>query len=75
MGQNETDQEARPGATLLAVEAVCARVGLGRSTVYRLVDSGEFPRPVKLTAARVAWVEAEVARWVNRKIEERDQDG
>ncbi|MFX4997797.1 AlpA family phage regulatory protein, partial [Acinetobacter baumannii] len=44
----------------LPVREVVERTSLSRATVYRLVQSGTFPRPVTLTGARAAWVEEEV---------------
>ncbi|MFM9654010.1 helix-turn-helix transcriptional regulator, partial [Streptomyces galilaeus] len=34
--------------------------------------SGTFPRPVTLTGARAAWVEEEVAAWMQLRIANRD---
>ena len=58
---------------LLSVAQVVLRVGVSRATLYRLVDSEDFPSPVRLSAGRVAWVEQEVTAWVKGKIEERDR--
>ena len=30
-------------------------LGIGRSTLYRLVDRGELPRPVRITPGAVGW--------------------
>lgn len=57
----------------LDVAAVCDRIGLSRSTLYRLVDSGGFPKPVTPIPGRRLWVEAEVMAWMRKKIEERDR--
>lgn len=38
--------------------------GLSRSTLYRLMDAGEFPRPIKLTRKAVAWPESAIAEWL-----------
>ena len=46
--------------------------GLARSTVYKFIAEGHFPKPVKLSARMVAWVEAEIQEWVNEKITIRD---
>jgi prophage regulatory protein len=37
--------------------------GLSRSTIYRLVEKGEFPKPVKLSARVVGWEEDAVLHW------------
>ena len=41
-----------------------ARTGLSRSTIYRLMDEGAFPRPVRLHTRAVGWREDDVAGWI-----------
>jgi prophage regulatory protein len=41
--------------------------GLGRSTIYDLILSEKFPRPVKLGRAS-AWPLSEVQDWVRQQI-------
>jgi prophage regulatory protein len=55
---------------LLAIDEVRQRVGnLGQSTLYRLVQLGQFPKPVPLGVGnRVAWREADVQQWVSERI-------
>jgi prophage regulatory protein len=45
--------------------------GLPTSTLYDLMSSGRFPRPVKLSANRVGWIESEVIGWQQQRIAER----
>lgn len=58
-----------PGKQLLRLREVSRIVGLGRSSIYRLVSSGAFPPPRKLGARSVAWLRSEVDSW----IDDRDQ--
>jgi len=51
---------------------VCNIVGLKRSGVYRLVQIGTFPRPVKLSIKATGWIESEVYAWLNARIAVRD---
>lgn len=53
-----------PPSSLLRLPAVKARTGLGRSTIYRLMDQDAFPKCVKLTARSVAWRASEVDAWI-----------
>jgi len=57
---------------LLRRRAVEDRSGLARSSIYEKVESGEFPRPVKLGPRAVAWVEDEVTEWIEARIAERE---
>ena len=45
-------------------QAVEDLTGLSRSTIYRLMSIGEFPRPVRLTEKAVAWPESVIAKWL-----------
>jgi len=53
--------------TLLRLPQVRAKVGLSRSTIYRLVDAGKFPRPLKLSAQTVAWRASELDEWLESR--------
>jgi len=57
---------------LLKIQKVIEITTLSRSTIYRLVESGKFPRPVKLTTRTIGWVEEEVRDFLQEKIDNRD---
>jgi prophage regulatory protein len=46
--------------------------GLGRSTIYDKMASGEFPKPVPLSGGAVGWLESEIAAWQEKLIAARD---
>lgn len=46
---------------------VTRRTGLSRTTIYRLVQSGQFPAPRQLGARSVAWVDSEVNAWIDSR--------
>jgi len=37
---------------------------LARSTIYEMMDRGDFPRPVRLTNKTVAWPESVLKKWL-----------
>ena len=50
--------------------------GLSTSAIYRLIAEGQFPRQVSLGTPRsIAFVESEVAAWIQERIAERDNGG
>ena len=49
---------------LLTRREVEFRVGLGRSTIYRLMGSGKFPRPKRIGGRAVRWPENELDAWI-----------
>jgi prophage regulatory protein len=46
--------------------------GESRSTIYKRISEGEFPKPVKLGAKSVGWVADEIASYNDRRIAARD---
>lgn len=53
---------------LLRLPDVERTVGYKRSTIYKLIESGRFPRPIALGDRASAWVESEIAKWVESRI-------
>lgn len=47
--------------------------GLSRSTIYRYMDKGMFPRPIPLGERSVGWVKEEVLVWLESRIQVRDE--
>lgn len=54
---------------LIRIKEVQHRVGLGRSTIYRWMAQGKFPRPVQLGGHVVAWTEDQLDEWISAKME------
>ena len=52
--------------------AVENRTGLSRSTIYLLMQNGQFPKPVRIGGRAVAWPEADVEAWLNARLAERE---
>ena len=57
---------------IIRLKEVIDSTGLARSTIYKYIGEGTFPRPVPLGERSVAWVESEVHNWILARIEERD---
>jgi prophage regulatory protein len=47
--------------------------GLPRSTIYELMARGAFPKPIRLSARAVGWMESEIAAWQRARLTERDE--
>lgn len=60
--------ELRRETRLIRFPEVKHRVGLGRSTIYRWMAEGKFPKPVQLGGYVVAWAEDEVERWISARL-------
>ena len=60
---------------------VLTRTGYGRTTIYRKMEDGSFPKSLKLggppidpnvfDSRAIAWIEDEVEQWMESRIEER----
>ncbi|MCY1443137.1 Prophage CP4-57 regulatory protein (AlpA) [compost metagenome] len=57
---------------IIRLRGVISSTGLARSTIYKLISLGEFPKPVPLVGRSVGWIESEVHGWILSRIEERD---
>lgn len=44
--------------------AVQIATGLSRSSLYAMMASGDFPRPVRIGKRAVAWPESAVTAWL-----------
>lgn len=40
--------------------------------LWRLWNAGQFPRPMKLSRSRNAWLESEIDAWIKARVAERD---
>lgn len=65
----QTQQGARERDRLIRLPEVESATGCKKSTIYKLLKDGSFPRPVRLSARMVAWSEAAVQRWVQGRIQ------
>lgn len=52
----------------LRLPEVKKATGLARTTIYRLISEGVFPKPIKLAARSVAWCSAEIESWMAGRI-------
>ena len=70
-----------PQKRFIRLSEVLTRTGYGRTTIYRKMEDGSFPRSVKLggppkdpnafDSRAIAWIEDEVEQWMESRIEER----
>lgn len=57
---------------IIRLKEVIDSTGLARSTIYKYIGEGTFPKPVSLGDRCVGWVDREVHDWILARIEERD---
>ena len=79
------DQPIKPSPNqkhrFIRLPEVLSRTGFGRTSIYRKMEDGSFPKSLKLggppkdpnefDSRAVAWIEDEVDQWVEDRIDER----
>lgn len=58
---------------IIRLSAVKEATGLGRSSIYKFMDEGTFPKSIQLTGKAVGWIDQEIEAWVQARIAERDK--
>jgi prophage regulatory protein len=49
---------------LLRLPEVVRTIGVSRATIYRYVNTGRLPPPVKLSTRCIAWRASEITAWM-----------
>jgi len=59
-------------STIIKIKDLPKKVGLSRSSIYRLVRLGQFPTPIKLSERSSGWFESEIDQWLADKATNRN---
>jgi prophage regulatory protein len=49
---------------IVRLKTVLARTGLSRSTLYRKINEGSFPKQVPISTHGAGWRESAINRWI-----------
>lgn len=60
--------DAGSSRRLIRLREVLHRTGLSRSTVYRRMELGQFPKRYPLGGRIVAWAEREIDQWIAEQV-------
>lgn len=52
---------------MISIDAVLAVVPTTRQTLYRWMEAGKFPKPVKLGNSKIGFRETDVLAWLNER--------
>jgi len=58
----------------MRLREVTNRVGMSRSWIYEEIAAGRFPKPIRIGERARAWVEAEVADYIDARVKQRDTE-
>ena len=59
---------------VLRLPDVLERVALSKSTLWRRINDGEFPEPIKLGPRASGWLEEEVDAWIESRSRSVNRD-
>lgn len=60
--------DMKPLDRFLRLNTVLERTGLSRATLYRKIQSGTFPRQVRIAERCCGWRESAITEWMNSPI-------
>lgn len=58
---------------IIRLRTVLDRTGLSRSTVYRKIAEGTFPRQVRISVHGAGWRESAINRWIADPVGYREE--
>lgn len=53
---------------ILRLKEVVSKVGLSRTTIYRLISKKAFPKQIKLGERSSGWLSAEIDAWLLERV-------
>lgn len=51
----------------IRIKELATILGIGKSTIYRLVKDGKFPKQIKLTERTAVWKLSAINSWIKDK--------
>lgn len=67
-------KEAKPpaipppvGPSVLRIAEVSKRIGLARSSIWKMLSEGTFPQPYRLSGRAIGWRNVDVDEWLNTR--------
>ena len=64
-GLSMTEKTLGNADRILRRPEVEIRTGLTRSSIYRLIDAGDFPKQRRLSPSTVGWLESDISTWIS----------
>ncbi|MES2181540.1 MAG: AlpA family transcriptional regulator [Pseudomonadota bacterium] len=56
----------------IRIKELAAMLGIGRSTIYRLISENKFPKQIKLTERTSVWRVSVINEWVESREKARN---
>ena len=58
------------GTRIVRLPEVIHRTGFKRSSIYKMIQEGGFPKPIKLGSRAVGWDSRDIDIWINERIDQ-----
>lgn len=68
MSVNSSEAITYPLGRLMNVKEVSRETSLSRTTIFRRVRDGQFPRSISLGGNRIAWSSVAIERWKQERL-------
>ena len=52
---------------ILRARDVVGATGLSRSTIYQMIKTNDFPRPIRLGKRAVGWLQSDIISWLDQR--------
>ncbi len=72
MTTEAANDPATPEPLMATIKVTCATVGLSKTTIYRMIEAGDFPKPI-MVGRRALWPMPRLKEW-RRKLMEANPD-
>ena len=59
---------AETRSRILRLKTVLDRTGLSRSTLYRKIERGTFPKQVRISERCIGWRESDLEQWLSNPM-------
>lgn len=66
-----SNEQQNENLRLIRRKEVQNKTGFGASSIYAEMAKGTFPKPVRISERRIAWVESEIDQWIAERIASR----
>ena len=53
---------------ILRLDDVIKKVGLSRSSIFKMIDANSFPQSISLNERAIGWLSSEVDDWIDYRI-------